>query len=112
MTILLPGFLHAQVKRFITMQTAWLKGTIRSRWCGSATSRAKRAGMRKGVQFVEQPERIATYAKLNTYQTDLFAWFLDKLAAAHHAGHLHFFGDHAALAERRAFAAYLHERFL
>ncbi len=33
--------------------------------------------------------------------------FLDKLAAAHHGGHLHFFGDHAALAERRAFAAYL-----
>ena len=25
----------------------------------AATSRAKRAGMRKGVQFVEQPERIA-----------------------------------------------------
>jgi hypothetical protein len=33
--------------------------------------------------------------------------FLDKLAAAHDAGHLHFFGDHAPLAERRAFAAYL-----
>jgi len=33
--------------------------------------------------------------------------FLDKLAAAHDAGRLHFFGDHAALAERRAFAAYL-----
>ena len=33
--------------------------------------------------------------------------FLEQLAAAHHAGHLHFFGDHAALAERRAFAAYL-----
>jgi len=30
---------------------------------------------------MEQPERIATYAKLNTYQTELFAWFLDKLAA-------------------------------
>lgn len=29
----------------------------------------------------EQPERIATYAKLGTYQTDLFAWFLDKLAS-------------------------------
>jgi len=28
----------------------------------------------------EDPERIATYAKLNTYQTELFAWFLDKLA--------------------------------
>jgi len=28
----------------------------------------------------ESPERIATYAKLNTYQTELFAWFLDKLA--------------------------------
>lgn len=28
----------------------------------------------------EQPDRIATYAKLNTYQTELFAWFLDKLA--------------------------------
>ena len=33
--------------------------------------------------------------------------FLDKLAAAHDAGRLHFFGDHAALAERRAFAASL-----
>ena len=33
--------------------------------------------------------------------------FLDKLAAAHDAGHLHFFGDHAPLAERGAFAAYL-----
>ena len=33
--------------------------------------------------------------------------FLDKLAAAHEAGRLHFFGDHAALAERRAFAASL-----
>jgi hypothetical protein len=29
----------------------------------------------------EDPERIATYAKLNTYQTELFAWFLDKLAS-------------------------------
>jgi Protein of unknown function (DUF1552) len=29
----------------------------------------------------EQPERIATYAKLNTYQTELFAWFLDKLGS-------------------------------
>ncbi|MDX1562719.1 MAG: DUF1552 domain-containing protein [Gammaproteobacteria bacterium] len=29
---------------------------------------------------MEQPERIETYSKLNTYQTDLFAWFLDKLA--------------------------------
>jgi len=28
----------------------------------------------------EQPDRIETYAKLNTYQTELFAWFLDKLA--------------------------------
>ena len=33
--------------------------------------------------------------------------FLEKLAAAHEAGRLHFFGDHAPLAERRAFAAYL-----
>ena len=33
--------------------------------------------------------------------------FLEKLAAAHDAGRLHFFGDHAPLAERRAFAAYL-----
>jgi putative transposase len=32
---------------------------------------------------------------------------LDKLAAAHDAGRLHFFGDHAPLAERRAFAACL-----
>src|SRR6266403_1102463 len=32
---------------------------------------------------------------------------LEKLAAAHDAGRLHFFGDHAPLAERRAFAAYL-----
>jgi hypothetical protein len=30
---------------------------------------------------MEQPERIATYAKLNTYQTELFAWFLNKLAS-------------------------------
>jgi len=29
----------------------------------------------------EQPERIALYSKLNTYQTDLFAWFLDKLGS-------------------------------
>ena len=29
----------------------------------------------------EDPERIATYAKLNTYQTELFAWFLEKLAS-------------------------------
>jgi len=32
---------------------------------------------------------------------------LEQLAAAHEAGHLHFFGDHASLADRRAFAAYL-----
>jgi hypothetical protein len=30
---------------------------------------------------MEQPERIEAYAKLNTYQTDLFAWFVDKLAS-------------------------------
>ena len=29
----------------------------------------------------EQPERIETYARLNTYQTELFTWFLDRLAA-------------------------------
>ena len=28
----------------------------------------------------ERPENIERYAKLNTYQTDLFAWFLNKLA--------------------------------
>ena len=28
----------------------------------------------------ESPERIETYARLNTYQTELFAWFLEKLA--------------------------------
>jgi hypothetical protein len=28
----------------------------------------------------ERPELIERYAKLNTYQTDLFAWFLNKLA--------------------------------
>ncbi len=33
--------------------------------------------------------------------------FLEQLAAAHAAGRLHFFGDHAPLAERHAFAAYL-----
>jgi len=33
--------------------------------------------------------------------------FLKSLAAAHHAGRLQFFGDHAALADRAAFAAYL-----
>jgi Putative transposase/Transposase zinc-binding domain len=33
--------------------------------------------------------------------------FLEKLAAAHEAGRLHFFGGHAPLAERHAFAAYL-----
>jgi hypothetical protein len=33
--------------------------------------------------------------------------FLEKLAAAHDAGRLHFFGDHAPLVERAAFAAYL-----
>jgi hypothetical protein len=33
--------------------------------------------------------------------------FLEKLAAAHVAGHLHFFGDHTGLAEPEAFKAYL-----
>jgi hypothetical protein len=33
--------------------------------------------------------------------------FLEKLAAAHEAGLLHFFGDHAHLDDARAFAAYL-----
>ena len=33
--------------------------------------------------------------------------FLEKLLAAHQAGHLKFFGDHAALADAQAFAAYL-----
>ena len=33
--------------------------------------------------------------------------FLEKLTAAHNAGHLKFFGDHAALADPQAFAAYL-----
>ena len=33
--------------------------------------------------------------------------FLEKLMAAHHAGRLSFFGDHASLAACRAFAAYL-----
>jgi hypothetical protein len=33
--------------------------------------------------------------------------FLDKLAAAHAAGRLNFFGDHAALAATQAFTAYL-----
>ena len=33
--------------------------------------------------------------------------FLEKLAAAHAAGRLRFFGDHAQLADAPAFAAYL-----
>ena len=33
--------------------------------------------------------------------------FLGKLLAAHQAGRLAFFGDHAALAEPRAFATFL-----
>jgi hypothetical protein len=33
--------------------------------------------------------------------------FLEKLVAAHKAGHLKFFGDHAALADVQAFTAYL-----
>jgi len=33
--------------------------------------------------------------------------FLERLAAAHNAGRLHFFGDHAPLAERHTFAAHL-----
>ena len=33
--------------------------------------------------------------------------FLGKLRAVHQAGRLAFFGDHAALAEPRAFAAFL-----
>jgi Putative transposase/Transposase zinc-binding domain len=33
--------------------------------------------------------------------------FLEKLIVAHKAGHLKFFGDHAALADAKAFAAYL-----
>jgi hypothetical protein len=33
--------------------------------------------------------------------------FLEKLIAAHKAGHLKFFGGHAALADAQAFAAYL-----
>src|SRR3990170_1287030 len=32
---------------------------------------------------------------------------LEKLCAAHDAGHLHFFNDHAALADRAAFSRYL-----
>jgi len=32
---------------------------------------------------------------------------LEQLTAAHEAGRLHFFGDHAPIAERHAFAAYL-----
>lgn len=28
----------------------------------------------------DRPEQLEKYAKLNTYQTELFAWFLDKLA--------------------------------
>jgi len=33
--------------------------------------------------------------------------FLERLVAAHNAGRLHFFGAHAPLTDRRAFAAYL-----
>src|SRR5438552_1389966 len=33
--------------------------------------------------------------------------FLERLIAAHHAGRLQFFGDHAPLAERETFAASL-----
>jgi hypothetical protein len=33
--------------------------------------------------------------------------FLEKLIALHQAGHLKFFGDHSALADAKAFAAYL-----
>ncbi len=33
--------------------------------------------------------------------------FLEKLLAAHEAGHLHFFGNHRPLADARAFAVYL-----
>jgi hypothetical protein len=33
--------------------------------------------------------------------------FLEKLIVAHNVGHLKFFGDHAALADAQAFAAYL-----
>jgi hypothetical protein len=33
--------------------------------------------------------------------------FLERLVASHNAGRLHFFGDHAPLADRRVFAAYL-----
>ena len=33
--------------------------------------------------------------------------FLEMLVAAHHAGHLQFFGDHARLADKAAFKAYL-----
>ena len=33
--------------------------------------------------------------------------FLQMLVAAHHAGHLQFFGDHARLADKAAFKAYL-----
>jgi len=34
--------------------------------------------------------------------------FLERLAQAHKAGRLHFFGDHAPLADARSFADYLH----
>jgi hypothetical protein len=34
----------------------------------------------------ERPENIERYAKLNTYQTDLFAWFLEKLASTPEGG--------------------------
>jgi hypothetical protein len=33
--------------------------------------------------------------------------FLERLLAAHQANHLKFFGDHSALADAQAFAAYL-----
>ena len=36
--------------------------------------------------------------------------FLEKLVAAHHAGELQFFGNHAALTDAQAFAAYLAPR--
>ena len=52
-----------------------------------------------------RPRLLAPGAEFSRVCSD--GLVLDKLLAAHQAGQLKFFGDHAALTERKAFATYL-----
>src|SRR6266403_2210992 len=48
-----------------------------------------------------------TEGELDSKQNDFRRLFLEMLVATHHAGRLQFFGDHARLADKTAFKAYL-----